>query len=258
MHKARIGLLLVLGVLLASCNAVPPTLVVMMITNTPDPRVVAVTVTPTGAPATTQATAQPPTVAPTAGAVATSSPPSSTPVVLPPTTGAVPTAVFGPTQTLSAFPTETRSQLYIAQQDFQHGFMFWVSTQKVIWVLFNDVPPDNGKSGEWQSYPDTFVDGEQEMDPALTPPSATLYQPKRGFGKLWRTTPEVKDKLGWATTPEFALTTTYVYQPGGYLDGNGKYVPRPGKHFITSLSRQTFALSEPDQPNTRGRWERVS
>src|SRR5262245_14606942 len=115
MHKAKIGLLLVLGALLSACNAVPPTLVVMMITSTPDPRVVAVTVTPTGAQATSQATAEAPTAiptaaptnsaptnaAPTAAVAATKLPPSATPAVLPPTIGAVPTSAFGPTQTLS-------------------------------------------------------------------------------------------------------------------------------------------------------------
>src|SRR5438094_9667177 len=74
MHKAKFGLLLILGVVLASCNAVPPTLVVMMITNTPDPNVVAVTVTPTGASATSQATAQPPTAAPTNAAPTNAAP----------------------------------------------------------------------------------------------------------------------------------------------------------------------------------------
>ena len=97
-----------------------------------------------------------------------------------------------------------------------------------------------------------------EMDPTLVPPESSLYQPKRGFGKLWRNTPEIKDALGWATTPEFGLNTTYVYQAGGYLDSNNKFVPRPGKHFIMTLSRQTFALSEPEPPNVRGKWERVS
>jgi hypothetical protein len=266
MHKAKIGVLICLGLLLAACNTVPPTQVVLVISSTPDPRVLAVTVTPTNEQtATSQPTAQPtapaqvtlqPTIAPTIGAVTTGEAPTTTPLVLP-TSGPIPAATFGPTQTLSAFPTEVRTQLYIAHQDFQHGYMFWISTAKVIWVLYYG-PGNNDRSGEWQSYPDTFVDGEVEIDPTLVPPESSLYQPKRGFGKLWRNTPEIKDALGWATTPEFGLNTTYVYQAGGYLDGDNKFVPRPGKHFIMTLSRQTFALSEPEPPNVRGKWERVS
>ncbi len=270
MHKAKFGLLIALGLIVGACNAIPPTQVVMVITNTPDPRIVAVSVTPTSEqPATSQPTAevtvQPtipvspqPTIAPTIGAVASAQvPPTPTAVVLPPTGGPVPAATFGPTATLSAFPTETRAQLYIAHQDFEHGYMFWISTIKQIWVLYYG-PGDNSKAGEWQSYADTFVDGEPEMDPNLNPPQPDRYQPKRGFGKLWRNTPDVKNALGWATTPEFGLNTTYVYQAGGYLDSNDKYVARPGKHFITTLSRQTFALSEPEPPAVRGKWERVS
>jgi hypothetical protein len=264
MHKMKFVLLLSLGLLLAACNTVPPTLVVMMITNTPDPRVVAVTVTPTnGQPPTSEPTAQAtaqitvlPTIAPTIGAIPTISEPTPTAVVLPPTGGPVSVPTFGPTPTLSAFPTEVRAQLYIAQQDFEHGYMLWISATQQIWVLFN-VPENNFQAGEWQSYPDTFVEGEPEIDPNLNPPVGK-YQPKRGFGKLWRNTPEVKERLGWATTPEFGLNTTYVYQAGGYLDSNNTYVRRPGKHFITTLSRQTFAMTEPEPPNVRGKWERVS
>ncbi len=239
MFKARIGGLVVLAALLTACNivapnGVPPTVVMMVITSTPDPNVVAVTVTPTGNPA-------PATSDSTIGAVATGQAPTFTAVALQATgtpAPAQPTSTFGPTQTLSPFPTETRATLYIAQQDF------------VIWVLVN--ADSTGKSGEWRSYPDTFLDGEPEFDPNLNPPSANLYQPKRGFGKLWRNTAGLKDQLGWGTTPEFALNTTYVYQPGGYLDSNDKYVAQPGKHFVTTLSRQVFALSEGDH-----RWERV-
>ena len=43
-----------------------------------------------------------------------------------------------------------------------------------------------------------------ETDPNLVPPN-DLIQPKRGFGKIWRTIPGIQDALGWATTPEFDL-----------------------------------------------------
>ncbi len=246
MHKGKIGLLVGLVMLVTACGtSIPPTVVVMVVTPTPDPRIMQVTITPTGAAPETQQV--------TAGAVTIPQTATSTPVVLQTTATQAPTATFGPTQTLNPFPTETRAQLYIAQEDFQNGYMFWISTQKVIWVLYKSSDPNRGT---WQSFQDTFVDGEPEIDPNLTPPSG-LYQPKRGFGKLWRNTPGLRDKMGWATTPEFDLQTHYVYQPGGYLDNNNVYVARPGKHFIETLSRQTFALSEPDNGSALGTWERV-
>jgi hypothetical protein len=158
------------------------------------------------------------------------------------------------TPTLGAFPTETRAQLYIAQQDFEHGYMYWISTQKAVWVLITS--PNNPNSGEWRIYNDTFADGELEVDPNLNPPSDKLYQPRRGFGKLWRETPGLRDALGWATTPEFALNTTYVYQPGGFLDKDGKYILGPGKHFLTNLGRQIFVFYESAAGSMR--WERVN
>jgi hypothetical protein len=251
MRKVTIGLLAALAMLPAACSNIPPTVVMMIVTGTPDPRMVQVTITPTSAATIPQATVAGTVTQIAIGSVIGSQnvTPSPRPTVTP-----APTATFGPTQTLSPFPTETRAQLYIAQEDFQNGYMFWISSQKVIWVLYKSA--DNPTKGTWQSFQDTFVDGEPEIDPSLTPPPG-LFQPKRGFGKLWRNVPGLKDKMGWATTPEFDLKTRYVYQPGGYLDSNNKYVPRPGKHFIESLSRQTFALSETDVPGALGTWEQV-
>ncbi len=247
---------------LVSCGGgLPPVSLVVVISPTPDPNVIIITVTPKP-PESASPTLPPATEPPTVAAIEPTStpvPPTAT-VALPvgPTltpesgTPAQPTPV-PPTPTLSAFPTETRAQLYIAQQNFQNGYMFWISTRRVIWVLINS--PGNPNAGEWRIYPDTFKDGEPEFDASLNPPNGALFQPRRGFGKLWRETPGLREALGWATTPEFALNTNYVYQPGGSLDSNGQYVPGPGKHFVTTLGRETFALIE--SAEGFGRWERV-
>jgi hypothetical protein len=42
---------------------------------------------------------------------------------------------------------------------------------------------------------------------ALTPPPGR-YEPQRGFGKVWRDFPEVREALGWATLPEAAHIAT--------------------------------------------------
>ncbi len=271
MHIRRLflGSAIFLAALLAGCtptpSPVPPTLVPMIITATPDPRLLVITVTPTGgATVTTQSG---PVVSPLPP-TATPASPSATPPALPTATQTLPPPVtVAPTNTpppplpssiattpqLSAFPTETRGQLYIVQEDFERGYMFWISNLKVIWVLF--VSPTNPNEGEWRAYPDSFVEGEPEVDPNLTPPGPNKFQPRRGFGKLWRETPGLKDALGWATTPEFNLTTNYVYQPGGYLDPGGKYIAGPGTHFMMTLSRQIFALTESE--TGVGKWRRV-
>lgn len=64
--------------------------------------------------------------------------------------------------------------------------------QKIILVFYDD--------GRFEKHADTFVEGEPESDPTIVPP-AGLYQPIRGFGKLWWTNASVRDRLGWATGP---------------------------------------------------------
>ena len=56
----------------------------------------------------------------------------------------------------------------------------------------------------WAQYPDTFVEGDPESDESLVPPPG-LSQPIRGFGMIWRNNPRVRERLGWATSPEVAF-----------------------------------------------------
>src|SRR4051794_11644458 len=121
MRKLNLVLLLALSAALAACNVVPPTVVMMVITTTPDPHVIAITVTPPASTGEATGSAVNPEQA-------TLTPTSADTAAVPPSTQPA-----GPTQTLSPFPTEVRAQLYIAQQDFEHGYMFWISTRKVIW-----------------------------------------------------------------------------------------------------------------------------
>ena len=151
--------------------------------------------------------------------------------------------------------------MYIAQEDFQTGYMFWISSVTQIWVLLpaSDTPPGQAPShGQWQIFQDNFKDGQPESDPAIVPPSSNLYQPIRGFGLLWRSNNFVRGSLGWGTTPEFGLTTSYVYQPGPYITATpGQLTLGPGTHFLVSLSRQTFAFHEPQPGQQFGTWEKV-
>lgn len=79
-----------------------------------------------------------------------------------------------------------------AQQSFERGFMVWIADQNLI--LYSTY------SGlEYGEVADTYVQGVDPInDPTIVPP-AGLYQPEYGFGKVWRTTPGVRDLLGWAT-----------------------------------------------------------
>lgn len=145
------------------------------------------------------------------------------------------------TQTAEAvFPTPTIAEVAVAEQVFENGRMFWIRLNRQIWVM---ELTGEGR-GNWFCYFDTFEEGELEIDPNLTPPEG-LLQPRRGFGKLWRTNEQVRELLGWAQTPEFELTSQYTYIPGGYVE-DGQYFPGPGEHRLTTLYSESFSFFESD------------
>lgn len=88
-----------------------------------------------------------------------------------------------------------------ALQTFEFGSMIWLDgNPSYIYVFY--------PNGTYHRYLDTFIDG---IDPASgneTPPSPNLLEPIRGFGKVWRTYPDVRPSLGWATGVEAAGTAT--------------------------------------------------
>jgi hypothetical protein len=80
-----------------------------------------------------------------------------------------------------------------AEQNFEHGYMFWNGDVKRIYVF-------SATTNTWRSYADAWVEGTPPAT-LLTPPAGT-YQPVRGFGKVWLDYPEVRQALGWATGQE--------------------------------------------------------
>jgi hypothetical protein len=71
--------------------------------------------------------------------------------------------------------------------------MFWVQQQDAIYVLY-----DSANLPRWQVFNDTFQDGMPDTDPAYEPAPPYTWQPKRGFGLLWRSQPTLRDRLGWS------------------------------------------------------------
>ena len=77
------------------------------------------------------------------------------------------------------------------------------TTGGVIFVFYD--------TGQFVRYPDTWVEGQPESDPDITPP-AGLQQPIRGFGKLWRENAQVRAGLGWALNAEAGFTGAWQPQ----------------------------------------------
>lgn len=103
-------------------------------------------------------------------------------------------------------------------QEFERGRMFWIGEQHQIIVLFDapTVLPESEEGEEeevdlppaWIMVDDPFTEDTPEEDPEIQPPEG-LFQPRRGFGVLWRENPKIRDRLGWATGEEipFVMTT---------------------------------------------------
>ena len=93
-----------------------------------------------------------------------------------------------------------------ASQPFERGFMIWVNGP--IYALFND--------GRYGQHTDTFVAGVDPESGGEVPP-AGLVEPVRGFGKVWRTTAEVRSGLGWGTAGETGGTATVQRFERGWM-----------------------------------------
>jgi transcriptional regulator with XRE-family HTH domain len=77
-------------------------------------------------------------------------------------------------------------------QVFQNGLML-SRGDKQIYVLLAD--------GTWSAHPDTW-DPSQPVGGFFKPTARNLYEPQRGFGKIWRDLGGDQAKIGWATSKD--------------------------------------------------------
>ncbi len=78
----------------------------------------------------------------------------------------------------------------LLEQSFQGGLAIWRSDTRQIYVLQRD-----GQT--WSVHADTWQPGERVATDATPPPPGAMV-PAGGFGTVWRSTPEIKSRLGWA------------------------------------------------------------
>lgn len=102
----------------------------------------------------------------------------------------------------------------MAYQPFERGAMLWVNGPNdnpgAIFVFYYD---NTRGSLVWNLYGDSWREGEPTSG-GERPPTG-LYEPIRGFGKLWRTSPMIRETIGWAVTPEQAERGHEQYFKGG-------------------------------------------
>ncbi len=78
-------------------------------------------------------------------------------------------------------------------QQFQKGYMIWVGGQDAIYALY-----DSANLPRWQVFNDAFDATVPDTDPAYDAAPPYTWQPKRGFGLLWRSQPVLRDRIGWS------------------------------------------------------------
>jgi hypothetical protein len=95
-----------------------------------------------------------------------------------------------------------------AEQRFEGGRMIWLEALDAVYVFYDE--PPLGSAGA-QQFQDSWTPDEPESDPTIHPPEG-LHQPVRGFGKVWRELPQVRERLGWALAPEQGFEGALQYE----------------------------------------------
>ncbi len=99
-----------------------------------------------------------------------------------------------------------------AAQHFEHGLMIWVKQPDTFYIFYElDQPPR--RVFDQISAPYRFRPGASLDHRVGETPPRGMYEPVSGFGQLWRGEIEgaqrVRQRLGWATEPEFSFNTSY-------------------------------------------------
>jgi len=112
---------------------------------------------------------------------------------------------------------EEQRTVWSAEEKMQGGVFFWRQDTKTIYAMNND--------GTWRAYPDTWQAGIDPESWGYHPP-AGLYEPIRGFGKLWRTQlGGPAGRFGWGTEPERGFDgTVQAFQKGLMLENERKEI----------------------------------
>jgi hypothetical protein len=108
-----------------------------------------------------------------------------------------------------------------AYQPYERGAMLWLGTGEngTIYVFFN--------TGAYQQMVDTWREGLDPVAGGESPPNG-LFEPIRGFGKIWREVASVREALGWATAPEQGgQAARWTFEGGEAL-----FLPQSGQVYL--------------------------
>jgi hypothetical protein len=132
-----------------------------------------------------------------------------------PNCSTTPDAVFGTSWNADAevprllgCPIQIVAQFRGVTQVFERGVMYWRGDTGEIWAIATGDP---SKERYWY-----VAQSAEAMNEDIQAPTG-LRAPVRGFGGVWRNTPDVRDALGFARTDEQELTMQSQRFDGGLL-----------------------------------------
>jgi serine/threonine-protein kinase len=87
--------------------------------------------------------------------------------------------------------------------------MMWVQGPPgVIYVLYD--------SGRFQRYDDTYNSTADPVSGGETPPNGKI-EPVRGFGKVWRSSSDIRNGLGWGLSAEEGTSSVVQFFDRGQM-----------------------------------------
>lgn len=104
-------------------------------------------------------------------------------------------------------PAEEAAESYAAAQYFERGLMLWVEDSDLFYVFYEG-EDEYGRQSLDVASAQSVKPGASEEERVGEDPPPGLYEPMSGFGLVWRgevegVDPAVRERLGWATAPEF-------------------------------------------------------
>jgi LysM repeat protein len=141
-------------------------------------------------------------------------------------------------------PNSTSFNVRIQYQRFDNGFTFWRADNGEISVYIGQA------NGTTVSYP-SYSYGLLPDNPVNEATPYGHYRPAFGIGKVWGNFFNVRNGLGWATTPEASFVTTVTRTGSAFNfnipDGRIVYV-NPNRTWSTSGSPVPYPTAVPPTP----------
>ncbi len=119
-------------------------------------------------------------------------------------------------------PVGSITSTVTAVQSFERGSMLYIQgSPNYIYVLTYD--------GRFRRYDDTWIAGVDPESGGETPPLG-LLEPRRGFGKVWRSNPDARGALGWAINDEQGASSPLLL----FDRGRAVFLPQRGESYLMS------------------------